>query len=56
MTPYKFRHTFATHFIIDGRDAFSLCDLFGHTNIETTKIYVYMSSKGLKIKNTEYQY
>ena len=40
MNPHKFRHTFATHFVINGGDAFSLRDLLGHTNIETTKIYV----------------
>ncbi len=54
MNPHKFRHTFATHFIINGGDAFSLRDLLGHTNIETTKIYVDMSSKDLKTKHDEH--
>lgn len=54
MNPHKFRHTFATHFIINGGDAFSLCDLLGHTNIETTKIYVDMSPKDLKTKHTKH--
>ena len=51
MNPHKFRHTFATHFVINGGDPFSLRDLLGHTNIETTKIYVDMSSKDLKTKH-----
>lgn len=54
MNPHKFRHTFATHFVINGSDAFSLRDLLGHTNIETTKIYVDMSPKDLKTKHAEH--
>lgn len=52
--PHKFRHTFATHFIINGGDPFSLKDLLGHTNIETTNIYVDMSDKDLKTKHNEH--
>ena len=54
MNPHKFRHTFATHFIINGGDPFSLRNLLGHTNIETTKIYVDMSPKDLKTKHTQH--
>ena len=54
MNPHKFRHTFATHFVINGGDAFSLRDLLGHTNIETTKIYVDMSPKYLKTKHAKH--
>lgn len=54
MNSHKFRHTFATHFIINGGDAFSLRDFLGHTNIETTKIYVDMSPKDLKTKHTKH--
>lgn len=54
MNPHKFRHTFATHFVINGGDPFSLRDLLGHTNIETTKIYVDMSPKDLKTKHGEH--
>ena len=52
--PHKFRHTFATHFIINGGDPFSLKDLLGHTSIETTNIYVDMSYKDLKTKHNNY--
>ena len=54
INPHKFRHTFATHFVINGGDPFSLRDLLGHTNIETTKIYVDMSPKDLKTKHTKH--
>ena len=54
MNPHKFRHTFATHFVINGGDPFSLRDLLGHTNIETTKIYVDMSPKDPKTKHDKH--
>jgi integrase/recombinase XerD len=54
LNPHKFRHTFATHFIINGGDPFSLKDLLGHTNIETTNIYVDMSHKDLKTKHDKH--
>lgn len=54
MNPHKFRHTFATHFVINGGDPFSLRDLLGHTNIETTKIYVDMTPKDLKTKHDQH--
>jgi integrase/recombinase XerD len=54
MNPHKFRHTFATHFIINGGDPFSLKDLLGHSNIETTNIYVDMSRKDLKTKHDKH--
>lgn len=54
MNLHKFRHTFTTHFVINGGDAFSLRNLLGHTNIETTRIYVDMSPKDLKTKHAEH--
>ena len=52
--PHKFRHTFATHYIINGGDPFSLKDLLGHTNIETTNIYVDLTKKDLKTKHGQH--
>lgn len=54
MNPHKFRHTFATYFVINGGDPFSLRDLMGHTSIETTKIYVDLSPKDLKQKHAKH--
>ena len=54
LNPHKFRHTFATHFIINGGDPFSLKDLLGHTNLETTNIYVDMTHKDLKTKHDKH--
>ncbi len=54
LNPHKFRHTFATHFVINGGDPFSLRELLGHTSIETTKIYVDMSPKDLRTKHAKH--
>ncbi len=53
MNLHKFRHTFTTHFVINGDDAFSLRSLLVHTIWATTKIYVDMSPKDLKNKHAK---
>ena len=38
ITPYELRHIFATNFIRNGGDAFTLKTILGHTSISTTQI------------------
>lgn len=45
---HTLRHTFATLFIRNGGDPFSLQQLLGHTDIKTTQIYVHMSGRALQ--------
>jgi len=47
-TPHRLRHTFATHFIANGGDPFSLQRILGHSDIKTTMIYVNMDAEGLR--------
>ena len=42
--PLTLRHTFGLQYILKGRDVFSLQRIMGHTRIETTMIYVNMST------------
>ncbi|MBQ9913556.1 MAG: site-specific integrase [Clostridia bacterium] len=38
-TPYQLRHTFATYFVANGGDIFTLQDLMGHSDIRMTRRY-----------------
>jgi len=48
VTPHIFRHTFATHYIMNGGDPFSLQRILGHADIKTTMIYVNLAGAGLR--------
>ena len=46
--PHLLRHTFATHYIRNGGDAFSLQRILGHSDIKTTMIYVNLAGSDLR--------
>ena len=46
--PHLLRHTFATHYIMNGGDPFTLQRLLGHSSIKTTMIYVNMAGTSLR--------
>ena len=46
--PHLLRHTFATNAINKGMPISSLCDLMGHSSIDTTRIYAKNSNTKLK--------
>ncbi len=43
--PHTLRHTFGTQYMLNGGDVFSLKRIMGHSNIETTMLYVEMSDR-----------
>ena len=45
---HTLRHTFATNFIRNGGDVFSLQKILGHSDIQTCMIYVHMGGKQLQ--------
>lgn len=44
MYPHSFRHRFAKSFISRYNDLILLCDLMGHSSIETTRVYLRLTS------------
>jgi len=46
--PHLLRHTFATHYIKNGGDPFSLQRILGHSDIKTTMLYVNLAGVGLR--------
>lgn len=48
ITPHVLRHSFATHYIQNGGDPFSLQRILGHSDITTTMIYVHLAANGIQ--------
>lgn len=45
---HDLRHTFASHFMMNGGNLYTLQKLLGHTDIKTTMIYAHLDEKFLK--------
>lgn len=46
--PHIFRHTFATHLILNGCNEYVLMDFLGHSSLSTTQIYTHIQNEHLK--------
>lgn len=49
VSPHVLRHSFATAMIGNGCDLFHLSDILGHSNIETTTIYLHVNNEARRL-------
>ena len=49
-TWHQLRHTFATELVRNNFDIFNISKILGHSNIDTTKIYLSVDTAKLKIQ------
>lgn len=54
LSPHKFRHTFATHLIINGANIDETANLLGHSSYNMTKRYLHINNNALKYASNHY--
>lgn len=54
LSPHVFRHTFARQWIVNDGDPFSLMQVMGHSDINTTMKYVYLGEQEIVNKHKKY--
>lgn len=51
ISSHTWRHTFAKNYLLNGGDPFSLQKILGHSDINTTRVYVNLNEKELKAQH-----
>lgn len=50
-SPHTFRHTFATNYLLNGGDVFTLQKILGHSSMEMVRIYVNMTAENVQAQH-----
>jgi len=53
-SPHTLRHTFATQYILNGGDAFSLQKILGHSTLDMVRVYVDMANSNVAIQHRKF--
>ena len=54
ITYHTLRHSFATFYLMNDGDVFTLKDLLGHTSLATTSIYIHLAHDFNNLKGVKY--
>lgn len=52
--PHLCRHTFATNYLINGRDVFTLQQILGHTSLEMVRRYISLASAHVTVQHRKF--
>jgi integrase/recombinase XerD len=53
-SPHTLRHTFATQYILNGGDAFSLQKILGHSTLDMVRVYVDMANSNMTLQHRKF--
>ncbi|CUH95842.1 hypothetical protein P22_1927 [Propionispora sp. 2/2-37] len=54
ISSHTWRHTFAKNYLLAGGDIFSLAEIMGHADLDTTRNYLSLNEKELKIQHKKF--
>lgn len=54
VSPHTLRHTFATQYILNGGDAFSLQQILGHSTLDMVKVYVGLANRDVALLHQKF--
>ena len=54
VSPHTLRHTFATQYVLNGGDAFSLQQILGHSTLDMVRIYVGLANRDVALQHQKF--